>query len=86
MDYTPLGSTHPKAQKEYECEWCGLKIVVGEVHERWTNVYEGSAHNHRVHAVCLGPLSDSVDPIEGYFCPESPNHEKGGDCPTEEHF
>lgn len=82
-DFVFLGASKPKARKDYTCDWCETTILKGEVHEKWVNVYDGGIDNQRVHIICLDPLSDSADPLEGFFCPE--NHGRGQTCEVSGH-
>ena len=32
---------HPKARKEHTCDMCGLKILPGQIYERYSGKYDG---------------------------------------------
>lgn len=51
--YTELKLTTPKAKKEYRCEWCDQKIVVGEKHVNRVYIYEGDFNSGRMHDECF---------------------------------
>ena len=52
MSWTHLGDTIPKARKEYHCDLCGLKIVVGMLHIARRGAFEGCGVTQRMHIDC----------------------------------
>lgn len=51
-NYIELKYTEPKARKEYYCEWCNEKIVIGEQHFYRVYVFEGEFTTGRMHFEC----------------------------------
>ena len=60
--------THPKAAKDYRCEWCGESIPKGEVHAHFVGVWEGEWQNWRMHDECYD-YSTSTDECQDGFMP-----------------
>ena len=52
MSYTELSASHPSARKEYQCEWCGQKISVGEKHLSRSFIFDGEFQTGRMHLEC----------------------------------
>lgn len=61
---------HPKAVKDYRCEWCGEPILKGEIHSQYTGVWEGDWQNWRMHQECYdigaryGEIQEGFNPFE----------------------
>lgn len=47
-----INETIRKAKKEHICDYCGLKISIGEQYEEQTNVYDGRLYHWRSHVSC----------------------------------
>ena len=57
---------YPKAAKDHRCEWCGETIPKGEVHAKYTGMWEGDFQNWRMHQECydVSVLNDEL--IDGF--------------------
>lgn len=49
---TVLETAKRKARKEHRCDFCGLKIEVGEIYEDQTAVYDGELYHWKSHFSC----------------------------------
>ena len=47
-----LSIKRPKAKKQHVCDFCGLKIEIGEVYELQNNVNEGTIYQWKSHLEC----------------------------------
>jgi hypothetical protein len=59
-------STHPRARRDYRCEWCGEKIFTGEIHFKFAGVWEGDFQNYRMHLECEKALNFESNYNEGF--------------------
>ncbi len=61
---------HPKAQKDYRCEWCGQAIPKGDIHYQFAGRWECEWQAWRMHMECQesgwaeGDISDGFTPFE----------------------
>ena len=64
----PCQVTIVKAQKQYQCRWCGEEIKKGEKHCRCTGHWEGDWQDWRMHSECYERnaeyISEGFDPFE----------------------
>jgi hypothetical protein len=67
MSYTILTHKDVKARKEHECSWCGEKILVGEVHQYRSYIFDRDFHSDREHNECTKAM-DTINwtDDEGY--------------------
>lgn len=74
MSYTELSASHPKARKEYRCDWCNEAILVGEKHFYRTYIFEGTFTADRMHLECEQAMDAAPrDEIaEGWMPGENP--------------
>jgi len=61
--------TQPKARKEYNCIWCGEKILVGEKHHSRAYTFDGEFQWDRLHNECYEAMNNS-DSYEGFHAYE----------------
>lgn len=57
--YIELNLTTPKARKNYRCEWCNGKIVIGEKHVNRVYLNEGDFVTGRMHDECFTAMEKS---------------------------
>lgn len=76
--------TRQKANKEYQCYWCGETITRGWFYDRWRYKTDGEVMTLKVHAECKCAWSDAAE-IEGGIYETGPaEHERGCDCESGE--
>lgn len=56
---------HPKARKEHTCDMCGLKILTGQIYERYSGKYDGDLFDWKY---CL-----DCEKVINTFCMEVDN-------------
>lgn len=73
MSYEEIRATHPKAKKEYSCEWCNQKILVGEKHLSRAYKFDGDFNSGRMHLECEDAMNRSRYDLlaEGFYPGES---------------
>lgn len=52
MGHWELSTTHPRARKEYHCDWCNELINIQEKHLKRVYVYDGELRSDRMHLEC----------------------------------
>jgi hypothetical protein len=60
---------YPIAQKEYRCEWCGEKILKGDLHAKYVGKWQGDFQFYRMHDECVGALQDMDSNDDDGFTP-----------------
>lgn len=63
MSYSEISATYPKARKEYRCEWCNQKILVGEKHLSRAYKFYGEFQSGRMHLECESAMEKSDNGI-----------------------
>ena len=58
-----ISSSRPKARKEYRCEWCDEKILIGEKHFQRAYIWEGDFRNGRMHLECEEAMNKTPNDI-----------------------
>ena len=69
LSYEEIRASHHKAKKEYPCEWCNEKILVGEKYLSRVYRFEGDFNAGRMHLECeQGMKNSSYDAVlEGWY-------------------
>lgn len=50
--------THPRAQKEHRCIYCGYPIFVEEQYVQQTGIYDGAPYRNRYHGECFDDVTE----------------------------
>ena len=63
-----IGTTKPKARREYRCDFCGGKILKGETYDNTVMVGDDGLYHWKSHLICskiASLLWNFIDPDDG---------------------
>lgn len=66
MSFREISETWPKARKEYQCVWCGEKILIGEIHCYRAYTMEGQFQRDRMHKECQSDMVKACTEEPGF--------------------
>ena len=69
-----ISTIEQKAKKEHICDYCGIKIKVGEIYENQTNVVDNELYHWKSHLVCL-KVAEKLEMFDYSTCDEGLSNE-----------